>query len=274
VIVLKNVGVTLTREIDQRGPARQTHGHAKRKLMGRRHVNNFGRCLFRRPREHDSFPIHRSRNYRCSSETKSAPGLIESWIFNPRDLTPIYQRHRADHHRLLRSSSDNDLVRVTARASVVAQISCNRFAQVRVAATRCVLEQMSALIREDLSSEALPNFYRKFVERRQRWNKGNSRRSGDPEIKLFSGTFIRDVSHSVGKAGWTFDQQLRLGPARAQESFRQGIGNECARSDSGSKVTLRMKFLEGEVDGESRDSQISGERARRGKAGGVIAKTA
>ncbi len=92
------------------------------------------------------------------------------------------------------------------------------------------------------------------------------------EIRLPS-AFIRNVSYPIGKAGWTLDQQLRFGPARAQESFGQGIGNECARSDSGSKVTLRMKFLEGEVDRESRDSQISGKRARRGKTGGVIVKT-
>src|SRR6266566_9600242 len=143
-------------------------------------------------------PGQRSRNHRCTGETKSAAGLIESRIFDPRDLAPIHQRHRADHHRLLGSSSDNKLVRVTARASVITQISCDRFAQVGVAAARCVLEQMSALIREDLSSEALPNFYGKFVERRQGGNEGNSRRSGDSKIKLFSSAFVRDVPYPVG----------------------------------------------------------------------------
>jgi hypothetical protein len=52
------------------------------------------------------------------------------------------------------------------------------------------------------------------------------------------------------------------------------MGDECARSDSGSKVTFRVKFLQGEVDRESRDPQISRKRARGGKTGGVIAKTA
>src|SRR5437762_10392923 len=274
MIVLENVGIAVAREINQRRPACETHRHAERELMRRCDVNNLWRCLFRRPCDHDSFPVHWSRNYCRAGETKSAAGLIESWIFDPRDLTPIYQRHRADHHRLLRSSSNNNLVRMTSRASVITQIGRDRFAQFGVAAARCVLEQMSALIGEDLSAETLPDFYGEFVERSQCWNKGNSRRSGDPKIKLFSSAPIRDVFYPVRKAGWTFDQQLRLGPARAQESFGQGIGNECARSDSGSKVTLRMKFLEGEVDSESRDSQISGERARRGKTGGVIAKTA
>src|SRR6184192_1657764 len=274
MIVLGNVGIAVARKINQRGPSGETHRHAERELMRRGDVNYLWCCLFRWPRDHDSFPIHWPRNHRRSGETESAASLVKSRIFDPRYLPAIYQRHRADHHRLLRSSSDNDLVRMTARASVITQVSCDRFAQVRVTAARCVLEQMSALIREDLSSEALPNFYGKFVERRQRWNKGNSRRSGDSKIKLFSSAFIRDVSYPIGKAGWTLDQQLRFGPARAQESFGQGIGNECARSDSGSKVTLRMKFLEGEVDRESRDSQISGKRARRGKTGGVIIKTA
>src|SRR5207248_4056389 len=58
VIVLENVGIALTRKVDQRGPARETHRHAERELMGRRHVNYFWRRLFRWPCDHDSFPIH------------------------------------------------------------------------------------------------------------------------------------------------------------------------------------------------------------------------
>src|SRR5436305_14782396 len=165
MIVLKNIGVTLTREIDQRGPACQTHGHAERELMRRCDVDNLWRCLFRRSCDHDTFPIHWSRNYCRAGETKSAPRLIKSGIFDPRDLTPIHQRHRADHHRLLRPGRDQNLVRVTARASVIAQIGRDRFAQVWVAAARCVLQQMRTFIGEDLSSEALPNFDGEFVER-------------------------------------------------------------------------------------------------------------
>src|SRR5438067_3428930 len=219
MIVLKNIGVTLTRKINQRRPARETHRHAERELMRRRHLNNLWRCLFRRPCDHDSFPVHWSRNYCRAGETKSAAGLIESWIFDPCHLTPIYQRHRADHHRLLRSSGDNNLVRMTARTSVITEIGRDRFAQVGVAAARCVLEQMSALIREDLSSETFPNLDGKLVERRQGRNKRDARRPGDSKIKLFSSAFIRDVSYPIGKAGRTLDEQLRLGPARAQESF-------------------------------------------------------
>src|SRR5204863_9935576 len=92
VVVLKNVGIALAREIDERGPARETHCHAERELMGRCDINNFWCCLFRWTGDHDSFPVHWSRNYRRSSETKSAPGLVESRILEPRDLPAIYHR--------------------------------------------------------------------------------------------------------------------------------------------------------------------------------------
>ena len=99
-----------------------------------------GDWLFRPARDHDSFPVDRPWNNRCSSETKGATRLVKSGILDPRDLTPIYQRHRADHHRLLRSGGDDDLVRMTARASVITQIGCDRLAQIGVAAARRVLE--------------------------------------------------------------------------------------------------------------------------------------
>jgi len=41
VIVLENVSVARAREINQSRPSRETHRHAERKLMGRRHVNYF-----------------------------------------------------------------------------------------------------------------------------------------------------------------------------------------------------------------------------------------
>ncbi len=101
--------------------------------MRRRHVNYFGRALFRRPRDRDSFPVNRSGNDGRPGEAKGSTSLVKSRIFDPRDLTPIYEGHRADHHCLLRSSSDDDLVWMTARASVITQISCDCLAQVGVA---------------------------------------------------------------------------------------------------------------------------------------------
>src|SRR6266496_4577633 len=133
MIVLENVGVARARKIDQGRPPRKTHRHPERKLMRRSDVDDFWRRLFRWPRDRDALPINRSWNHCCSCETKGPAGLVKSRIFDPRNLTPIHQGHCADHHCLLRSSGDDDLVWMTACASVIAQISCERLAQVGVA---------------------------------------------------------------------------------------------------------------------------------------------
>src|SRR5881397_3208657 len=96
VIVLENVGVTLARKIDQRSPARKAHGHAERKLMRWRYVNDLGRRPFRSLRDHDSLAINGSWHDRGSGKKKSAASLVKSRIFDPRDLPPIYQGQRAD----------------------------------------------------------------------------------------------------------------------------------------------------------------------------------
>src|SRR6266567_127062 len=133
MIVLENVGVACTRKIDQGRPPRKTHRHAERELMGRSYVNYFWRALFRRPRDCDSFPVNRSGYDNRPGKAKRSAGLVKSRIFDPRDLTPIHQGHCADHHCLLRSSGDDDLVWMTACASVIAQISCQRLAQLGIA---------------------------------------------------------------------------------------------------------------------------------------------
>src|SRR5437870_13672477 len=101
--------------------------------MGRSYVNYFGRALFRRPRDCDSFPVNRSWHNSRPGKTKGSSSLIKSWILDPGYLTPIYQGHRADHHCLLRSSGDDDLIWIAMCASVIAQISCQRLAQVGIA---------------------------------------------------------------------------------------------------------------------------------------------
>src|SRR6266516_6463553 len=120
VIVLENVSVARARKIDQSRPSRETHRHAERKLMGRCHVNYFRRGSFRWPRDHDSFPVNRSGNHGRAGETKSTTGLVKPRIFDPRNFTPVYQGRRADHHRLLRSGCDHDLIRMTARTPIIA----------------------------------------------------------------------------------------------------------------------------------------------------------
>src|SRR6266550_3236314 len=133
VIVLENISVARAREIDQSRPSRETHRHAERKLMGRRHVNYFWRALFRRSSDRDSFSVNGSGNDGRAGEAKGSASLVKSRIFDPCHLTPVYESHRADHHCLLRSSGDDDLVWMTARTSVIAQISCECLAKVGVA---------------------------------------------------------------------------------------------------------------------------------------------
>src|SRR6266480_1093146 len=120
VIVLENVSVARARKIDQSRPSRETHRHAERKLMGRRHVNYFWRALFRRSHDHDSLPVNRSGNHGRAGETKSTTGLVKPRIFDPRNFAPVYQGCRADHHRLLCAGCDHDLIRMTARAPIIA----------------------------------------------------------------------------------------------------------------------------------------------------------
>src|SRR5438045_9116817 len=103
MIVLEDVGVMLAPKIDERGPAGEAHRHAKRKLMGGRDVNNFGRRLFRSLCDDYAFTINWSWNYRRSGETKSAASLVKSRIFDPCDFTSIHQRRGANHNLLLRS---------------------------------------------------------------------------------------------------------------------------------------------------------------------------
>ena len=144
--------------------------------MRRSYVNYFWRALFRRPRDCDSFSVNRSWHDHRPGKTKRSASLIKSWILNPRNLAAIYQRHRADHHCLLRSGGDDDLIRMAARASVIAQIRCQRFAQLRIATARRILQQMRPFLRENLCSESFPNVDGKFIQRSDSWNKGDTGR--------------------------------------------------------------------------------------------------
>src|SRR6266481_2586403 len=112
VIVLKNVGVARARKIDQGRSPRETHRHAERELMGGSYVNYFRRALFRRPRDCDSFSVNRSWHDHRPGKAERSPSLIKSWVLNPRNLAAIYEGHCADHHSLLRSSGDDDLIRM------------------------------------------------------------------------------------------------------------------------------------------------------------------
>src|SRR4030095_8878658 len=126
---------------------------------------------------------------------------------------------------------------------------------------------MGSFFCENLPSESLPYFDRKFVKRRDSGDKRDTGRAGDSEIKLFSGPFVRNISNPIRKAGRTFNQPLCVWAARTQKSFGKRIRDERARSNSGLKVALAMKLRKGKIDGESRDSEVCRERSGRGKSG-------
>src|SRR5215470_9776936 len=113
VVVLKNVSVAFARKIDERGAARQTHGHAERELMRRCDVNYFRRGFLWWIANDEPFSIDRSRNNCRTGETEYAARLVKSGIFHPCDFTSIHQGECADHHCLLRSSGDDDLIVMT-----------------------------------------------------------------------------------------------------------------------------------------------------------------
>ena len=80
---------------------------------------------------------------------------------------------------------------------------------------------MNSFFCEDLRSEPLPYFLRKFVECRDGGHKGDAGRAGDPEIKLFPDPFIRKISNTFRKASWAFYLRLCFCLSRAQKSFGQ-----------------------------------------------------
>ena len=57
---------------------------------------------------------------------------------------------------------------------------------------------------QDFAPKPLPDFYGKFVERREGGNERNARWSSDPVIKLFSRTLIRKILYAIGQSGRVF----------------------------------------------------------------------
>src|SRR5262249_61875434 len=98
----------------------------------------------------ESLSIDRPWNNFRTGETENAVRLVKSGIFHPRDFTAIYQREGADHHCLLRSSGDDDLIVMAMCASEVAYICCDGFAQFDISATGGVCNKVDALSADQL----------------------------------------------------------------------------------------------------------------------------
>src|SRR6267378_2067493 len=129
---------------------------------------------------------------------------------------------------------------------------------------------MRSFLCENLCSESFPYFDRKFIECRDRGDKGDPGRPCDSEIKLFSDPIIGNISYAIRKARWALQRSCCVCRSCTQESFRQRLREECAGSNFGSKISFSMKPRKSEVYRESRYSKIRSQRARGGQSGRII----
>src|SRR4029077_11708070 len=219
-VVFKNKCIVSARKIEQACPALETHCYAERILMRRRYMDDFWLRLSWRSRDHNSFGVQRLRNHFTACQSKNSARLVKTGIFHPHRLARIQQRHGTDYHRLLHSADDQHLIWMTACASKIAQVRGNRFAQVRVATTRRMPQQMSALLSEDTACDPFPNTKGKFIDRRESGNQRNARPSAQGyEIKLRPCTLIWNSSYPGRDTNSTLDQAICFRSATA-DSFR------------------------------------------------------
>src|SRR4051794_37144170 len=106
---------------------------------------------------------------------------------------------------------------------------------------------MRSFLRQNLCSQPFPDFDGKFIQRGDGWNKGDTRRPGDSEIELFTGSVIRNIFYPIRKPRWTFCGWYCFCRSRTQEAFRQRLRNKGARSNSRLKISFRMKPRQREV---------------------------
>ncbi len=118
----------------------------------------------------------------------------------------------------------------------------------------------------------VPDFNRKFINRRQRGNEGHARRACDPEIELSAATLIWKRRNAGREAGGTFLLRPRLRFAWTEKCLRERVGYECAGTGLCLEVSLRVQLLERELHGEPGNSEVGGQRAGRRKPGGIMIK--
>src|SRR2546430_15867322 len=100
---------------------------------------------------------------------------------------------------------------------------------------------MCSLFCEHFCPEAFPYLNRKFIKRRYSGNEGDTGRSGNPEIELFSNPLIRNISYPMRQAGRTVYVRFCFRRVRTQESFGQRLGDETAPPQFFFKKTLPKK---------------------------------
>ena len=211
--------------------------------MGRGYEDNPRQRFFSRPRNHDPLVVDRPWNDPGAGQSQDPSGLLVTGIFNPSRLARIEHGDGANQHRLLHSTHNHDLVRMTACRSEIAQISRKCLAQVGVAAIRRVAQQVDAFFRQNLRSEALPHSDRKFIYC------GNARDQRNPcacarcpEVKLISDASIRNCFHAIGNANGALDRLVGFRLASRQKSFGKKTRNKCSGRRLCAKITFGMKF--------------------------------
>jgi hypothetical protein len=91
---------------------------------------------------------------------------------------------------------------MTACASEITKVCGNCFAQVRVAATRGMPEEVCALLCEHPGSESFPNIDRKLIDCGESWNERNTRAGAQrSEIKLRPCALIWNCSYASRDPG-------------------------------------------------------------------------
>src|SRR6266446_4934370 len=116
---------------------------------------------------------------------------------------------------------------MTACASKIAEVRGNCFAQFRVATTRRMPQQMSALLCEDTGSEPFPNINGEFIDCRESGNQRNARPSAQrSEIKLRPCTLIWNSSYPCRDTSSTLDRPICFRSATADSFFGEFVGGQ------------------------------------------------
>jgi hypothetical protein len=145
---------------------------------------------------------------------------------------------------------------MTARASEIAQVRGNGFAQIRVATARCMPQQMSTLLCKYSGPEPFPNIDGKFINGRESGNQGNARPGAQrAEIKLRPRPLIRNRSRPSGGASTTLDQPICFQSVTtdsshgmsgkfvsSQETFRKRIRHKRSRPSLRAELTFCVKL--------------------------------
>src|SRR5215213_4410877 len=89
-----------------------------------------------------------------------------------------------------------------------------------------------------------------------------------------TGTLIGQFDYAFGKTSGPLFLRLGRRRARTEKLLWQGVGDERTRTSPRLEVAFAMQLFEGQLNRQSSDAEILGERARRRKARRVGAKGA